>query len=74
MFRFSTRDLVWVTLLISVSLGWWRHSSELAARLQDETDAKTAAMFDRARAEDTAAYERKQAEHYGRMWALQADR
>jgi hypothetical protein len=34
MFRFSIRDLLWLTLLASVAVAWWIDRSRLAAEVE----------------------------------------
>jgi hypothetical protein len=33
MFRFSTRDLLWLTLVIGMTLGWWVDNRRLGAEV-----------------------------------------
>ena len=39
MLRFSIRDLIWLTLLIATSLGWWRYNLTLETRMRAEAAA-----------------------------------
>jgi hypothetical protein len=37
MFRFTIRDVLWLTVVVALSLGWWiehRHARELKVQLQ----------------------------------------
>lgn len=34
MFRFSIRDLLWLTLVVAVALGWWFNRRQLQHELQ----------------------------------------
>jgi len=36
-FRFTIRDLLWLTLVVALAVGWWVDRARLAVRL--ETDA-----------------------------------
>jgi hypothetical protein len=41
MFRFSTRDLLWLTVLVALGVAWWvDHSRQSAARVAAEQQAK----------------------------------
>ena len=32
-FRFTTRDLLWLTLAVSLAVGWWLNNNSLTTRL-----------------------------------------
>ena len=38
MLRFSIRDLLWLTFVVGVALGWWIDRQRLSAGLQAEID------------------------------------
>jgi hypothetical protein len=37
-FRFSVRDLLWITLVVGLALGWWIDRQRLRADLQADVD------------------------------------
>jgi len=37
-FRFSIRDLFWLTLVAALGLGWWSSQRELEQKLADEQE------------------------------------
>lgn len=39
--RFSTRDLLWLTLVVGISLGWWLDHSRQASHLKTATGRLT---------------------------------
>jgi hypothetical protein len=46
MFRFSIRDVLWLTVVVALGVGWWVDHSSLGKRLGEATeDAKTLARL-----------------------------
>lgn len=35
MFRFTTRDLLWLTVVVAMGLGWWIHHARQMARQKE---------------------------------------
>jgi hypothetical protein len=49
-FRFTIRDLLWLTALAAVSVGWWldhRHSTALYKQLELSTDLEISHMAEK---------------------------
>ena len=44
-FRFSIRDLLWLTLVVAVALGWFVHQRELNAELTSTRKDNATAVF-----------------------------
>jgi hypothetical protein len=40
-FRFSIRDLLWLTLVVAMGLGWWVRERELGAEVSRRSDNAT---------------------------------
>ena len=41
MFRFTIRDVLWLTVVVALAVGWWvERRSLLAAKLEAEADAQ----------------------------------
>jgi|SRR5690242_8017766 hypothetical protein len=39
MFRFTVRDLQWLTLVVGLMVGWWLNRAALTASFQSETNS-----------------------------------
>src|SRR5262245_65491506 len=38
MFRFSIRDVLWLTVVVGLAIGWWIDRQQISARLRDVTE------------------------------------
>jgi hypothetical protein len=45
MFKFSIRDLLWLTLVVAVGLGWFVHQWQLNAELKSTRNDNATAVF-----------------------------
>lgn len=43
--RFSVRDLLWLTVVVSLSVGWWEHSRRADNRSREQYEALQIEFF-----------------------------
>ena len=41
MFKFTIRDLLWLTVVVALGVGWWAHQRRLAADLATEKEFRS---------------------------------
>jgi hypothetical protein len=45
MFRFTIRDLLWLTVVVALGLGWWLDRAEMKAKLIKGEEAQQRVLF-----------------------------